>query len=103
MEQQAEVAAALLHLACFLLSSTMNFNYAAACLLAAISLLALKKYRQLKNVRGCISCRVKQSYLIQPAGQKNTRHSYLWLVVWKSWNSGHFSHRKELFRALSLL
>lgn len=70
MEQQTEVAAALLPSACFQLSSTLNFNYGAACLLAAISLLSWKKYRQLTKVRGCIFCRVKQSYLIQPAGQK---------------------------------
>lgn len=70
MERQAEVAAALLPLARFQLSSTLNFNYATASLLAAISLIAWKKYRQLTKVRGCVSCGVKQSYSIQPAGQK---------------------------------
>lgn len=103
------MAAALLPSACFQLSSTLNFNYAAACLLAAISLPAWKKYRQLTKIRGCISRRVKQSYLIQPVAKKpkqnqtKPKHSYLWLVVQKSRSSSHISHRRELFRALPLL
>lgn len=53
MEQQAEMTATLSPSACFSLSPALNFNYAAAFLLAAISLQA----RELTKGRDSISHR----------------------------------------------